>query len=532
MRSLALVGCLLGCNGGGPGSLELTLSLPTKMELRPAGMTTVTVTATAPGESPISNTSAIGDDNRFTAGEFPIGEDVQLGVVLRDVSNRIVGVGEAGQTIDIVGDKATAISIPVRRPFVYAASGANLYSFDPTLDPRAAGFQGKVMGVSNPQVMVSVGGDRVAVISSTSVQIMLTADNTLAGSIPIPGAVTVTDATAVPGTQMIVVAHTGGMAIVDVAAGSIQMINVGPIDRVTAGRSVNGALFAYGLTGRVLPPEKAERLATCTGTSSIVTISLDAPATAPPVSVGVAISDIAAAPDQGMLFATLPCTGKVVRITGDLELGSLSLTDVASLERAAVLTVAGDRVFAAGTKMSRPVCTPGTDEASCTTTTQIACPHPNGGNRLRWVTDGASLLVQSIPLSGIDAITLNVPGRRETIIDTGDMAEQHAQVLKTFGVVPLDLVALPGGQYVGLATKSRYYVEDGGLELPCLDVTTGDWLLVDMASSAVALRVRTSCTGMVGASLFPWICEAPPDGQQRAFESYIPTSVGALFGAR
>lgn len=532
MRSLALVGCLLGCSGGGSGSLELTLSLPTQTDLRPTGMATVTVTATESGESPISTTSTIGDALRFPAGEFPVGDDVQLSVVLRDVSNRIVGVGDASQTIDIVGDQATAISIPVRRPFVYAASGANLYSFDPTLDPRDPKFQGKVAGVSNPQFIVSVGGDRVAIVSSTSVQIMLTASNMITGSIAIPGGVTVTDATAVPGTQQIVVAHTGGMAIVDIAASTIQMVNVGPVDRVTAGRSINGALFAYGLVGRVPPPEKAPKLATCTGMSSIVTVSIDAPATAPPVSAGVALSDLAAAPDQGMLFATLPCAGKVVRVTGDLELGSFSLTDVAMLERAAVLTVAGDRVFAAGTKASSPVCTPGTDEASCMPSSTITCPHAGGGNRLRWVTNGASLLIQSIPLSGIDEITLNVPGRRETVIDTGDMAEQHAQVLKAFGVVPLDLVALPGGQYVGVVTKSRYYVEDGGIELPCLDVTTGDWLLVDMASSAVALRVRTSCTGMVGASLFPWLCEAPPDGQQRAFESYMPVSVGALFGAR
>ena len=45
------------------------------------------------------------------------------------------------------------------------------------------------------------------------------------------GTVTVTDAAAVPGTQQIVIAHNGGMAIVDIAASTIQMVNVGPIDR-------------------------------------------------------------------------------------------------------------------------------------------------------------------------------------------------------------------------------------------------------------------------------------------------------------
>ena len=45
-------------------------------------MTTVTVTATFPGESPLTTTSVI-ENNTFTAGDLPIGSDVQLGVVLR-----------------------------------------------------------------------------------------------------------------------------------------------------------------------------------------------------------------------------------------------------------------------------------------------------------------------------------------------------------------------------------------------------------------------------------------------------------------
>jgi hypothetical protein len=526
------VACLLGCSGGGSGSLELTLNLPSQPDLRPVGMTTITVTATEPGGSPVANTSVI-VDNAFSAGEFPVGTDVQIGVVLRDVSNRIVGVGEAGQTVDIVGDAATQLSIPVRRPFVYASSGSSLFSFDPTLDPRDPSFQGKVGGVTNPLLTVSVGGDRLAVISSGQVQIVVTATNAVMGSVTIPGSVN--DAVAVPGTHKLVVAHGAGMSIVDVDAGTVTTVASIAIDRVTAGPGPDGSMYAYGLAARVAPPERPNGMASCSGSSSIIALPITAsgevPAGATTLTTTVAISDLAAAPGQAMLFAALPCAGKVVSVSG-IDTGTVTVTDVAILERAAALTVAGDRIWAAGTKTSTPQCTP----PGCLPTTTAVCPHSSTGNRLQWVNEGARVIVQSIPLTGGTPITLTLPARRETIVDVDDTARQHAQVLKSLGVVPLDLVALPGGQYVGIVTRSRYYIEEAGAILPCLDVTTGDWMLIDMASSSVAQRVRTSCVKMMGpSSVFQsWACEEAPDGERLApaTSEYLPISVGALFGAR
>ncbi len=509
-------------------------------DLRPAGMTNVTVTATAPGESPISTTSSIGSGGQFEAGEFPVGDDVQIGIVLRDVSNRIVGVGEASQTIDIVGDQATSISIPVRRPFVYAASSSALYSFDPTLDPRDPKFQGKLGGVLAPLFTISVGGDRLAVVSSDKVDIVLTKSNMVTGSINIPTGVR--DAAAVPGTSKLAIAHATGIAIVDLDSSAVQNVSVGAVDRITVGAAGGGGMIAYGLVGRVLPPEKPGVLATCTGTSSVVAIDVDNPLAATPQPLGVAISDIAAAPDVPRLYATLPCAGKVSRVEGVIEGGGLTVTDVAPLSRAAVLTVAGDRVWAAGTRESRPQCVSNTMNITCTPIMPVTCPQPSG-NRLSFVIDGAAIIMQSIPLDGGAPIVLEVPDRRETIIDQDDPAMQHAQVLKSLGAVPVDLVTLPGGQYVGLVTKSRYYIEEydpTGLQviLPCLDVTTSDWLLLDMASSSVAQRVRTSCQltppGGGPADVFTdWECDQPPLGEQSAFPpNYLPTSVGGLFGAR
>ncbi len=528
----ALAGLLLaGCPSNNSGSLVLTLSLPSRPDLRPTGMTTVTVTATAPGESPIGTTSVL-SSGPVRAGELPVGTEIQIGVVLRDVSNRIVGVGEAGRAIDVVGDQATKLSIPVRRPFVYAASGSALYSYDPTLDPRDAKFQTMLGGVSGPQFTVSVGGDRLAVVSDNQVQVVVTSTNTVMGMISIPGMVT--DAAAVPGSHKLAVAHGGGIAIVDLDAGTVANAMVGPVDRVTVGPGGTGAMVAYGLVGRVLPPDKPMMLATCSGTSKIVAVAVDAPAAAMPASVTAAVSDLAAAPDVPMLFATLPCSGKVAKVGGVIEGGALTLTDVVDLERAAVLTVAGDRVWAAGTKMSAPACTGG-----CTAATPVACPQP-AGNHLAFVTEGAHIIVKSIPLDGATPpITLDAPGRRETMVDKNDTARQHAQVLKALGVVPSDLVTLPGGQYVGLITKSRYYIEEltapfGQRILPCLDATTSDWMLIDMASSSVSQRVRTSCEVIVGSGAFfdKWECDEPPAGERNAFTQYQPTSIGALFGSR
>src|SRR4051812_20928012 len=281
-----LVACLLAASACGEGSLELTLSLPSQPDLRPTGMTTVTITASAPGQSAIGNTSVLGS-GAVSVGDLPVGDDIQIGVGLRDVSNRIVGVGEAGQAIDIVGDKATKLSIPVRRPFVYAASGTALYSFDPTLDPRDAKFQGTLSGVTSPQLTISVGGDRLAVIGGTSVQVVVTETNTVMGSITVPGMIS--DAAAVPGSHKLAIAHGGGIAIVDLDGGSVQNAAVGPVDRVTVGPGSDGLMVAYGLVGRVSPPDKPKDLATCTGTSKIVSVSVDSPAVAMPAPVTAAV---------------------------------------------------------------------------------------------------------------------------------------------------------------------------------------------------------------------------------------------------
>lgn len=532
MRVLLPVACaaLIGACGG-QGTFDLQLVLPQDPALRPTGMTTVTVTLTQGDQTPVSTTSVL-DGNTFSAGDLAVADDVRIDVQLRDASNRLVGVGEADQPIDIVANEHTTVVLPVRRPFVYASNGVSLFSFDPTLDATNGAFQGQLSGISGaPQVAVSVGGDRLAIVSSTAITVFATDTNMAVGSpIQLPGVTR--DAAHVPNSRKVAVASDRGISIVDIDSGSVQTTMVAGVERVTVGPTGDGRMLAHGLIGRVAPA--VNPLLVCSGTSSLVTIDVDAPpasATANPLPD--AISDIAAAPENVGLFATLPCRGKVAKVTGEIDSGTPALEDFATLSRASVLAVSGGRVIAAGTEVSDPTCSP-----SCQPTSSTACSGPPPSSKVNFVDEGANLIVLSIPLAGGMPVSIALPDRRETLLDEADPANAHAQVLRAFGTVPLDLVALPGGQHVGLVTTSNYYIEElvdsGFTVLPCLNATTADWLLLDLASGSTASRVRTSCTLEVGqADLFPdWKCDVPPPGETPAFGEYVPLSVGALFGAR
>jgi hypothetical protein len=517
--AMAIAGFAASCTS--QGSFELVLALPSDPALRPTGMTTVTVVITREGEQPIATTSVL-EGNSFSTGDLQVANDVRIEVQLRDVSNRLVGVGEAAEPVDIIADENVVLEIPVRRPFVYASNGTSLFSFDPTLDSTDSNFQGQIMGVSVPKVVVSVGGDRLAIVSSTQLTVLSTDTNKLVGSpITIPGPAN--DAAAVPGTAKVAVAHAQGISIVDLDTGAVVNAAVGPVDRVTVGPGSDGGVQAHGLIGRVEP-------------SSIVSIDVEAPDSETlPQTLAEPVSDLAAAPENVGLFAALPCSNRVVRVENGMFM------PFAELDRASVVAVAGGRVYAAGTKQAETVCRNGNSTVACSAASVTRCPvdPPTPTNEFDYVEEGAHLVVLSVPLAGGMPIRIDVPARRETIFDAADPAEQHAQVLSALGTVPRDLVALPGGQFVGLVATSNYYIFQladglGTVILPCLDATTADWILLDLASASISQRVRTSCELTVGdADIFTmWACDEPPLGERSAFGPYVPQTVGALFGAR
>src|SRR6201996_7910304 len=129
MRSTLVLTCAvawMGCLQ--TGGLDLDLSLPSDPDLRPENMSTISVVASSPSIGTVTTTNLLGSDGTSaTAGDLPVGSDVTIDVLFHDDESRLVGVGEADAPIDIVGDQTTTLSLPVRRPFVYAASGSGLF---------------------------------------------------------------------------------------------------------------------------------------------------------------------------------------------------------------------------------------------------------------------------------------------------------------------------------------------------------------------------------------------------------------------
>lgn len=531
-RCFALASVLAGCTAS--ASLDLELTLPSDADLRPTGMTTITVLATPPDGSPIANTATI-DGTSFSAGDLPIGNGVLIDILLHDVSNRLVGVGEAPGPIDLPKNEKTTVTMPVRRPFVYASSGSSLYSFDPTLDPRDMKFQGQLSGLTSPQIAVSVGGDVLVVASASQLQLVDTATHQATGkAIAVPG--TVHDVAAIPGTRKVAVATTAGISVVDVDSQNIDNVaTTAAVDRVTIGGTSIGESTAYGLVGRVGPP--VGPVDACTGMSSLVSIDLGKLTATAPAPLGAAVADIAGDPLSSRVYAAEPCAGKVQVVNAG------EVTDFTALERAAVVVVSGGRLFAAGSHASTPACFNSSGNmATCPANVQPMCPTTGSGTAVAWATAGAQIIVESIPLAGGMPIVLTLPPRQETMISTDDPAMAAAQVLPALGLQPVDLVVLPGSQFVGVVTTSSYYTDArvdnfNQIVLPCLLTTTGDWMLVDMASSSIATRVRTQCSLVTGPSDLEfknWACDVPPVGEAKAagFPDYLPVSIGALFGAR
>ncbi|HEY3801412.1 MAG TPA: hypothetical protein VGL61_02360 [Kofleriaceae bacterium] len=539
MRTALVLGCAYVCVAcQKSGALDLDLALPSTAALRPANMSTISVVASSPAIGTVTNTSLLGSSGTSaTAGELPVGSDVTIDVLFHDDESRLVGVGEADEPIDIVGDQTTTLSLPVRRPFVYTASGSALYSYDPTLDARDPSFQGTLGGVGSPQLAISVGGEMLVVASTNALQVIETDTNMPKGSaISIPG--TISDAAPVPGTHLVAVAHSMGLSIVDLDAGTVQTATGAAVDRVTVGPDGKGGQVASGLVDRVVAP--ASSTDACTGTSMVVSVEVASPgSTLTPIALSEAVSDLGADPDVGTLYAALPCEGEIA------SLSSGKFTMVSMLSRAAVVTVTGQHIWAAGTAPSTAQCTIDAegDSGSCSTGATADCTDMNAA--IAYVSDGAHLIVQSIPTDDFSAlISVDLPEPRETIVSTDDPGRQHAQVLKSLAMTPLDLVALPGGEYVSVVLQTRYFIQslvDGNeVVLPCLDLTTGDWQLFDFATTTVAQRVRTECDLTIGpttsgANETPfknWACDDAPDGQNPTQGSYTPISVGALFGAR
>lgn len=508
-RILALAAGLAGCGGG--GRLDLVLDLPDNDQLRPEGMTTVTVVAQPFSDDPVETTSVIAADESFQAGDLPAGEPVALAVELRDGTGRLVGYGRAQKPVELSVDDLTQVTIQVRRPFLYASSANGLFTFDPTRDALDAGFQGKLSPPA-PLRTIPLGGDEVAVVSNAAVDEISTEDHMIDAD-PIGVEAAANDAAAVPGRHQVVLAMPTGFAVVDLDTGEVVPVNAGtPIDRVTVGVTSDGRTIAYGLVGSVPVPEIDEP---CAAGSRSKIASVELPATETPVvdmqDLNVGLADIAAGVEAAGLVGAAPCTGQIVQID---DQGATSMAD---LPRAALVAIQGTRVWGAGTEPAK---------------IQYV------GAQIDYVQEDAIETLVYVDLRGGGPTVIPLERRRESMIDTDDPAREHAQVMKPLSALPLDLSVLAGGEFVSVATRYKYhsnaYTSGVVIVLPDMDGTTSDLILLDGATLTPAQRVRTRCLLVTGgADIFPnWECGVTDDAEAPRHGEFETTALGALFGAR
>ncbi len=499
-RTLIVAAALVsipGCGSDAAGTIELVLSLPPTGDLRPTGMSTVAVGITT--EDGVENvTTTPLDGMKFSAGDVPLDEPIQLRVELRDNTNRLVAFGRVEQTIK--PDRSDQkITIAVRKPIVYVSSDRAVMTIDPTFDGNDPKFQGTITNTTG-SIAFPIDGSDIGVVTGGSLQRLATADHKPTGNamnLQVTGA---SDAARVPGERRMVFATGGGLVVADVDTGEVHAIAATPKpDRVAVGGTA-GAFTVYALIGRVAPPSGT---AACTGSSMILAYTLDAPTEMPTTVATGQFSDVEVSGAE--VFASNPCTGKVTRVDGGTPAVMMSVGGVGAL------AIEGARLWAAG---------------SAPATTMA----------------GARVRIASVRLDGSDAQEVLLPPKAEVMTYDFDQAEELSLNIHADTLVPLDLAVLPGAQYVALITKmdshrdARFDTVSASKVIPEMDAQIYDVVLADPQTGAVSQRIRAKCVLTLIAKSnaeFPdWSCIATTGGETPAGGESTPTTVGALYGGR
>ena len=352
------------------------------------------------------------------------------------------------------------------------------------------------------------------------------------------------DAAPVPGTRTGSRSRTRwGISIVDIDTrdGRERRRRVGRSASPSA-RRTDGQMIAYGLVGRVAPPARTRSIA-CTGTSSMVTVDVDAPAVAAPkraAAGGLAISR----PHRRARCCSRRCRARARsrRSRATSRVAQPTLTKFADLDRAAVLTVAGERVWAAG-----PACL----DATLRELGRHRCrARPTRRPRARraahrrttpWTTSPtapiSSCSRSRSPAACRSRSTCPSRARRSRRRRPGEAARPGAALVRHRAA--RSRRRCRAASTSRLVTTSNYYIQQlsqGANDHPALPrrdhvglAAAGHGEQLDRAARAHAVRAESSGP----AERLPELeVRRAAGGENSTFGDYIPLSVGALFGAR
>jgi hypothetical protein len=498
-RGLAFAAAVLvsACGSSATGTIELVLQLPPSGDLRPMNLATVAVGITQQDGNENVTTTPL-DGMRFSAGDVPLDEPIQLRVELRDNTNRLVAFGRVEQTVK-PDHSDQRITIPVRKPIIYISSDKAIVTLDPTVDGFDPKFQGSIAGTPGG-IAFPLDGSDIGVVTGGSLQRLSTADHKPAGNPINMMATGASDAARVPGQRRMVFATGGGVVVVDIDSGEVRSLATTPKpDRIAVGGSAEAGFVVYTLVGRVSPPTGT---ATCTGSSTVMAYSLDNATDMPRMLATGQFSDIEASGDA--VFAANPCMGRVTRVDGA---GTLMM----STQNVGALAIEGSRLWAAGTA--------------------------SGGTG-----QGARIRIGSIRLDGSDFQEVLLSPKAEVMTYDGDQAKELALNIHADSEVALDLAVLPGAQYVALIARmdahraARFDTSTGQKVIPEMDAVVQDIVLADPSSGAIQQRIRAKCVltliARTNAEFPDWSCVSLIGAEQQLGGESTPTTIGALYGGR
>jgi hypothetical protein len=502
----------------GTGSVDIVLDLPTPMDLAPAGASTVTLIAEAPGESPRATTSEIRDDGSFDLGKLPVADGLSLSVVLRSTTQRVVGYGRAEARVDIRARDPVEVDVPVRRPFAYVTgpTGA-IAAMDTTLDSSQKDYQ-KMIQVGGGAQLVATAGRDVWVIdgSGHATRIAGATHQPDGATLNLPGGIS--DAVASSDGRWLVAGTGNGLAIADTKSSKVTNVGVpGGVDRVAIGLAPAGGLRAIGLSG--------QRTSTsCGGSSSskIALVGLDpgaGPGQPAVQDAGSPLADIAASESTPAVVGADPCAETLVRLglAGEINANQ----KLAAVPGATAVAMFGDRAWALGSVAG--VVDPGGPSSMDDVTTKAA-----------------NLVVVAVASSGDTPSRSDLAPIRQVVegLDSDGQTIALSRDINAHTAAPIDIVVVPPGDQIALLYRADFHapaLSDGLKEvIPETTAHIAEYELLNATGGAVVQRVLVNCNLQYDnmGSVASWKCEPAAGADWPLVGGFEPGNLAVLYGGR
>jgi hypothetical protein len=492
---------LAACPACHDGRVTLDLDVPTAPQLDPLlDADLLTLDGIVDGENVYSSTIDVPERGApLHFAEVPVRDDVWFELSASTIAGRVVGFGRSSESFDITDDDDVRVPIRVRKPMAYLAGADALVVVDGTGEPGEDYVSMVPTGAPVRAVAATRDGAELVVATPTSVRLLSTLTHAATSS-DVPLVAEPRELAISADGRWAAVSHQAmpqGVSIIDLQAlreGTAIAPTFVPIDRPGAIAIGGGVVWVL-----VNPIDSLF----CSGTSSVVSVSLDAPSASTAIPLVGRSGTLTADPDSGAALVAIGCADQIVAIDAP---GGEPHTIFASPGLGSV-TVANGRVWTTGTV--------------------------NGVD--------AHLTLTDFNLDGSDPHTVELPTTEEHAVATAlEESGQDGQIRLTADLHTAFAVSvLPDGAHVAIVDIAAYIglasgdAGGGRPIIPDMQMITNEYQLVQLDTGLSAQRLRLACeiSWDPGALLDSFRCATAP-GQDEAPAPFAASDLSVLYGSR